>query len=88
MIIISGLPYSSIKSLFRISFMSPAKNNVFVIPLISEFTRASSIASGTYSMPMTWRACFDTKLAMVPVPVYKSYTSSLPVSFAKLRATL
>ena len=29
----------------------------------------SSMASGTYSMPITWRACLDTKLAMVPVPV-------------------
>ena len=37
----------------------------FLIPLISALTLASSMASGTYSMPITWRACLDTKLAMV-----------------------
>ena len=67
--ITSGRPYSLIKSCVNMSFMSPAKNSVFLMPLISELTLASSMASGTYSMPMTWRACPDTKLAMVPVPV-------------------
>ena len=38
------------------SFMSPAKNSVLCMSLISEFTFASSIASGTYSMPTTFRA--------------------------------
>ena len=36
---------------------------------VSAEQRKYSMASGTYSMPMTWRACPDTKLAMVPVPV-------------------
>ena len=65
----SGRPYWLMKSCVSMSFISPAKNNVFLIPLISALTLASSMASGTYSMPITWRACLDTKLAMVPVPV-------------------
>ena len=52
--------------------MSPAKNRVLPIPLICELIFASSMASGTYSIPMTFRAFPATKLAMVPVPVYKS----------------
>ncbi len=35
----------------------------------TELILASSIASGTYSMPMTFWALRATKLAMVPVPV-------------------
>src|SRR5574344_822701 len=86
-IITSGLPCSAMKSSVSMSFMSPAKNDVLYMPLISEFTFASSIASGTYSMPTTLLALRATKLAIVPVPVYRSYTVSLPVSWAKSRAT-
>ena len=32
------------------SFMSPAKNSVLSMPFAKEFTRASSIASDTYSI--------------------------------------
>lgn len=39
---------------------------------ISELILASSIASGTYSIPITRLAYLETKLAIVPVPVYKS----------------
>ena len=35
-----------------------------MISLISAFTFASSIASGTYSIPITWRAWRETKLAI------------------------
>ena len=48
------------------------KNNVLLMPFNSEFTFASSIASGTYSIPITFRARQATKFAIVPVPVYKS----------------
>ena len=57
------------KSSVSTSFMSPAKNSVLSMPFIFELTLASSIASGTYSMPITLAACEATKLAMVPVPV-------------------
>ena len=78
--IVSGCPCCLINSVVRMSFMSPAKNSVLSIPFILELTFASSIASGTYSMPITRLACFATKLAIVPVPVYKSYTVSFPLS--------
>ena len=58
------------------------------MPFSDELTFASSMASGTYSTPITLLQFRAMKLAMVPVPVYRSYTSSLPVSPAKLRATL
>ena len=44
------------------------------MPLSAEFTFASSIASGTYSMPTTCPACRATKLAIVPVPVKLTWT--------------
>jgi hypothetical protein len=40
--------------------------------LIAEFSFASSIASGTDSIPTTFLQCGATKFAIVPVPVYKS----------------
>ena len=43
--------------------------SAFSMLFIAEFTFASSIASGTYSMPMTCFALPATKFAIVPVPV-------------------
>ena len=40
--------------------MSPAKNSQFVMPFPAAFTFASSIASGTYSMPTTLAALPET----------------------------
>ncbi len=44
--ITSGWPCVAMNSLFRMSFMSPAKNRVLPIPLICELILASSMASG------------------------------------------
>ena len=44
-------------------------NSVLSILFKAELTLASSIASGTYSMPITFLAWRETKLAIVPVPV-------------------
>ena len=77
-----GLPCVAINSVVKTSFISPAKNNVLSMPFISELITASLIASATYSIPITFFAEEAIKLAMVPVPVYKSYTTSSPVSEA------
>ena len=70
--IMSGRPYWLTNSSVSTVFISPAKNVVLPMPLRLLFTLASSIASGTNSMPITCLALRATKLAMVPVPVYKS----------------
>ena len=54
--ITSGWPWRAMKSSVRMSFMSPAKNFVFSSPLMRAFSFASTMASGTYSMPITSRA--------------------------------
>ena len=46
----SGCPCLAIKAGERTSFISPEKNSQLVIPLLIALVRASSIASGTYSM--------------------------------------
>ena len=67
----------------RISFMSPAKKSTFLMLFIQALIFASSIASGRYSIPITFFDLEATKHAIVPVPVYKSYTNSFPVKPAK-----
>ena len=46
------------------------------------------IASGTLSIPTTLAAFLAINWAMVPVPVYKSYTTSLPLRPANSRVNL
>ena len=60
------------KSCVNISFISPAKNSTLLMLFKLAFSFASSMAASTYSIPITFFAFLDTKLAMVPVPVYKS----------------
>ena len=50
------------------------------------FSFASFIASSTISIPITFLACLDIKLVIVPVPQYKSSTISSFFSLANLIA--
>lgn len=62
------------------SLMSPARKETFSRPLARAFTQASSVASTTYSNPTTFRHQRERNRAMVPVPLYRSYTISSPVT--------
>ena len=49
---------------------------------------ASFTASGIYSIPITFWQYLEIKFAIVPIPVYRSYTISLPFRLEKFKTTL
>ena len=61
---------------------SPAMNSQLPRPFNRAFSRAASTASSTISTPMTFLATGAISWAMVPVPLYRSYTTlSAPLPF-------
>ena len=75
----SGLPASSISGRIWVR-ASPARKRAFEIPLMRAFSSASTIASGTTSMPQTSPAFGAIARAIVPIPQKRSKRRSVPLS--------
>ena len=87
-IIVSGVPFSSKNSLFRTLRISPQKKVTFFIEFSFLFSSAALTASLTHSIPITFFACSEMNIEIVPIPEYKSYTISLDLTSANFLTIL
>ena len=67
---------------------SPAKNSILSILFSLAFSFASSIASSTISIPYTFFTNLEANIPIVPIPQYKSQSTSSLLKFANSIALL